>query len=160
MSFTCRQCGECCSTMGEILWILGQTGPDEFRILVSATGEERVVNVDPGKRDLFYPRTDGNARSLACPFLRKSGPGLFTCTVYQSRPDLCRQYACFRILVLDATGRKVGRVMDRSRHFVSADPLLNALWKEKISPADIPDEMLWEEHVGNVLSGAGYRVIR
>ncbi|HXX55511.1 MAG TPA: YkgJ family cysteine cluster protein [Methanoregula sp.] len=159
MSFSCRQCGDCCSTMGEIIRIREQTGPDEFRIWFSVTGEDRVVILDPDKQDLFRSQRTGSP-SLACPFLRRNPEGLFACTVHRSRPDLCRQYACFRILVLDSTGRKLGRVMDSTRYFVSDDPRLNTLWKTMVEPAAIHDEYLWEEHVGRVLTGAGYRIIR
>ena len=145
--------------MGEIIRIREQTGPDEFRIWFTVTGEERVVTLDPDKQALFRSGRTGS-QSLACPFLRRNSDGLFTCTVHHSRPDLCRQYACFRVLVLDSKGLKHGRVVEHTRYFVSADPLLNALWKNTIEPAVISDEDLWEEHVELVLTAAGYRVVR
>ncbi len=158
MAFLCQMCGECCSTMGEIISILEQTGSTTFRIGYSATLEERVVTLDPDKQDLFFtarPKT-----SLACPFLREQGPGRLICTVHQSRPELCRQYSCFRILILDAEGCRVGRVMDKSRHFTTTDPRLHAIWQTKCRLEDIPDEEEWEREVEEILSRAGYRVIR
>ena len=56
MSFRCRLCGECCSSMGEIIEIRGQAGPSAFRIGFPVTGEERSVMIDPDKQLL---RTSG-----------------------------------------------------------------------------------------------------
>ena len=99
-------------------------------------------------------------RPMACPFLRERSPGFAVCTVHYTRPDLCRQYACFRILVLSHEGERLGRVVDASRYFTTMDPDLRALWDREIADAEIPDEELFEEYVERVLSGAGYGVIR
>lgn len=120
MAFVCLMCGDCCSTMGEIISILEQTDTTTFRIGYSATLEERAVTLDPDKQDLFFatsPKT-----TLACPFLRERTPGWFICTVHQSLPELCRQYFCSRIPVIDPAGRHVGRVRDGSRDFTTTGP--------------------------------------
>ena len=52
MTFVCQCCGDCCSTMGEIISIREQISAYEFRIGYT-DGEERMVSVDPDKRDLF-----------------------------------------------------------------------------------------------------------
>jgi Fe-S-cluster containining protein len=158
MAFVCQMCGDCCSTMGEIISILEQTGTTTFRIGYSATLEERVVTLDPDKQDLFFatsPKT-----SLACPFLRERAPGRFICTVHQSRPELCRQYSCFRILVLDPAGHHVGRVREGSRHFTTTDPRLHAVWQTGCRLTDIQDEDVWEKNAEEIFTRSGYRVIR
>ncbi len=102
MSFVCQMCGLCCSSMGEIISIMDAPCGGRFTIGYSTTFEERTVRLDPDKEELFYsaPRVSG----LACPFLRKRGEATCICTVHASRPDLCRQYSCFRILILDFEG--------------------------------------------------------
>jgi len=160
VSFICRQCGECCSSMGEIIEIREVTGPLEFRIGFSATGEERMVTVDPDKRDLFLSKDTVTERHIACPFLREKVPGTVICTVHDSRPDLCRQYSCYRILVLDPEGKRIGRVHDASRYFTSSDDKLRELWKNEIAGREIADESLWEEEVSRIIVQAGYRVVR
>jgi Fe-S-cluster containining protein len=158
MTFVCQMCGECCSTMGEIIVIGEQLGGDEFRIRLTPTMEERTVRLDPDKRDLFY--RDGPRSPMACPFLRELGPGRKICTVHQSRTDLCRQYSCYRILVLDEDGKRAGRVMEGSRHFTASDPALHELWQRDCLPLNIPDDEQWEMRIEQVLTCAGYRVLR
>lgn len=158
MGFQCQVCGDCCSTMGEIISIREQTGDTRFRIGYSATLEERDVVLDPDKQELFF--TTEPVTSMACPFLRAQGPGRLICTVHHSRPDLCRQYSCFRILVLDSEGRKVGRVTEGTRYFTTMDHNLNAIWQ---AGCQLPKEMReeeWEREVERIFTSAGYRVIR
>jgi uncharacterized protein len=160
MSFRCRLCGDCCSSMGEIIEIREQTGPSVFRIGFSVTGEERMVTIDPDKQLLWSRQDIRITRPMACPFLREEGAGAVICTVHDSRPDLCRQYSCFRILVLDRDGRKIGRVMDGTRYFVSTDAGLRKVWDRECSNLEITDEACWEEAAGVRLASAGYTVVR
>lgn len=144
--------------MGEIISIREQTGNTRFRIGYSATMEERDVILDPDKQDLFFstrPKT-----SMACPFLREQESGRVICTVHHSRPDLCRQYSCFRILILDEEGRRAGKVMDRTRYFTTTDPGLRAIWQKECRLPDAMDERLWELEVEYIFTRAGYCVIR
>jgi len=142
--------------MGEIISIREQTGDTRFRIGYSTTLEERDVVLDPDKQDLFFSAKP--ATSMACPFLRARGTGRVICTVHHSRPDLCRQYSCFRILILDADGRPAGRVMDGTRYFTATDPRLYAIWQAECRMLDIPNERLWEKEVQKILTRAGYCV--
>lgn len=145
--------------MGEIIEIVEQTAPGIFRILFTATGEERKVELDPDKVILFSAPGTPIGHSGTCPFLRKRAPGTRVCTVHASRPELCRQYSCFRVLVCDGTGARIGRVWDGSRYFTTTDPLLRDVWNREIAVLEIPEEMKWEAAVGQILTGAGYRVI-
>ncbi len=160
MVFRCQQCGECCSSMGQVIAIKEQTGPFEYRLMFSTTGEERQVQIDPDKRDLFSSQVIMEKRPMACPFLRERTPETVICTVHQTRPDLCRQYGCFRILVCGRRGERLGRVMDNTRYFTTMNHELRALWDKEITPVIIADEMCWEEEVARILSAAGYQVLR
>jgi uncharacterized protein len=158
MTFACQLCGECCSTMGEIISIREKTGAAEFRIGYTTTGVEQLVTLDPDKRDLFFqnpPRSQ-----MACPFLRDQGPGRVICTIHKSLPDLCRQYSCFRILILNFEGKQVGKVMDRTRHFTATDSHIHELWQRDCQVLDIMDEERWEEEIERILTREGYRVVR
>jgi len=160
MVFRCLQCGECCSSMGEIIGIREQTGESEYLIWFSVTGEERQVRIDPDKRELFRSQDILKKRALACPFLREREDGTVICTVHATRPGLCRQYGCFRVLVIGPEGARMGRVMDGSRYFTTMNHELRALWDQKIAPLTIADETAWEEEVDRILSAAGYRIVR
>lgn len=159
MVFRCQQCGECCSSMGSVISIREQTGPFEYRLWFTTTLEERQVQIDPDKRDLFSSQDILAKRPMACPFLRERTPGAIICTVHSTRPELCRQYGCFRILVCNRRGERLGRVMDNSRYFTTMDHELRTVWNKKIAPITIADEADWEEEVDRILSAAGYRVL-
>lgn len=156
--FRCQQCGECCSYMGDIIGIDEKTGPDTYRIRFSVTGEERIVTLDPDKKDLFLTREIAQSHPMACPFLRFRDNRAF-CTVHATRPGLCRQYGCFRILILDKDCRHIGMVQDGSRIFSSLDPALHELWDREVKGTDIPDDTEWERYVRGVFSRAGYHVV-
>ncbi len=146
--------------MGDVIGIREQTGPSGFLIWYKITGEERRVWIDPDKQELFSGQDIRKIRPMACPFLRERSPSQAICTVHHTRPDLCRQYSCFRILVLGPGGERLGRVVDASRYFVTTDPALRVLWDTEIAPAGIPGEQEWEDYADRVLTGAGYQVVR
>lgn len=160
LTFKCLQCGECCSSMGEIIEILDELDPFVFRIRFTVTGEERIVSVDYDKQELFSKQDIKTILPMACPFLRDTGNKKFVCSVHASRPGLCRQYSCYRILVLDSQERKIGRVTDASRYLSTMDENLRALWNREIAGIAIPEEERWEEHVEKILTKAGYRIMR
>ena len=159
MTFVCQCCGDCCSTMGEIISIREQVDPFEFRIAYT-NGEERIVSVDPDKRALFRVQQQGEKKSLACPFLRQQTPQKYLCTVHASRPELCRSYVCSCILVLDKDGNKAGRVRHGTRFFTTEDKVLLDLWRRSIRDVRITEDDLWEKYVEEVFANAGYRVVR
>lgn len=153
-------CGECCSSMGEVIGIKEETGHLRFRIYYKITGEERIVSVDAGKEDLFHRKDIKKVRPMACPFLRESEEGMVICTVHLTRPDLCRQYSCFRLLVLDPQGNRIGRVVAGTRYFITTDSKLRTFWNRAVEGVTVPDEGEWENFVDQVCTSAGYRVIR
>ena len=160
VALRCQQCGECCSYMGEIIGIDNRIDPVRFRIRFSVTGEEREVILDPGKVGIFCSQDIAATRPMACPFLRFPKPHQACCTVHRTRPELCRQYTCFRVLILDSVGNAIGKVPDRSRVLSTADAGLRELWKRDVEGVDIPGESAWEAYVDEVFSRAGYRAVR
>ncbi len=79
--------------MGEVLGIIEQLEQTKFRIQFLITGVEQIVTIDPDKQDQFLNQTIPGKKSLSCPFLRKKGDEII-CTVYATRPELCRMYLC------------------------------------------------------------------
>ena len=160
VTFICQMCGECCSSMGEVIGIKEEIGDLRFRIYYKITGEERIVSVDAGKEDLFHRKDIKKVSPMACPFLRESEQGTVICTVHLTRPDLCRQYSCFRVLVLDAHGNRIGRIVAGTRYFITSDPELRTLWNSEVEGVTMADEGEWEDFIDRVCTSAGYRVIR
>jgi len=146
--------------MGEIIEIREELDSCSYRIGLTVTGEDRVVTLDPDKQDLFRLQDLKTLRPMACPFMRDDGNKKFVCSVHTTRPELCRQYSCYRILMLDSGNNRVGRVADASRYFTTTDAELRKIWNEEIANKVISDEKCWEEHIEQIVTAAGYRVMR
>jgi hypothetical protein len=143
--------------MGRIIGIGDRIGSLDFRLRFTVTGEEQTVSVDEQMQHLFLEQDITRIRPVACPFLRRIAPERFACSIHATRPYICRQYACFRIRVLDRNGQQAGKVSDGSRYCQTADPGLRRIWKDRIEGKDLPDRE-WEDFVRSVLGTEGYLV--
>jgi len=114
---------------------------------VAVTGELVPVSVLSKFRDLF---SSGERDPSWCPFLRKDDAGLFTCTIHETRPRLCREFRCRTMLIYDRDGREAGCVKGR-RSLVTDDPELESVWQKV--PAGGDDAAIKE-----TLREHGYRV--
>ena len=159
MPFECSQCGECCSHLGLVHTIQDEYGDLRFLVRNEYTGERTEVVVDPDKIALFRDRSTFDDRPEACPFFRyDSSVSKGYCTVHASRPAICRDYGCWRILILDARGNRAGRI--KAQRFLAADDRrLERLFEEQIDPINENDDSAWDERVFRVLAAAGYRVV-
>jgi Fe-S-cluster containining protein len=158
MPFECSQCGECCSHLGLVHVIQEDSGDFRFLVKNQYTGEKISVAVDPDKRTLFCDRSIFLERPEACPFFRydrASEKGY--CTVHLTRPEICRDYGCWRLLILDAGGKRAGRIMCQ-RHLASDDEALTRLFEEHVNHLIEPDDAAWDKRVIQVLVAAGYTV--
>ena len=155
MVFYCEQCGECCSIMGEVLSVLEEYGDYRFLLANKYTGEKNRVEVDSDKRALFM---EEDALPAACPFLRYRGRVGY-CTVHLTRPEMCRDFGCWRLLILDNSGKRSGRVM-QARFFSPESPALALLWEERIRALEECEDEDWDREVIAILSREGYTVIR
>jgi Fe-S-cluster containining protein len=144
MTVVCQCCGDCCSTMGEIISLREQISPYEFRIGYT-NGKERVVSVDPDKRALFRVQQQDKRKSTAGPFLRQRGPHERICTVHASRPELCRRYLGSRILIPGRDGNKAGRVPKGTRSFTTENRALLDLWCRTIRNIPVRYYEQWEK---------------
>jgi Fe-S-cluster containining protein len=93
-----------------------------------------------------------------CPFFRhRPGSEKAYCTVHLTRPEICRDYGCWRLLILDHRGRRAGRVK-YIRTLCSEDTLLTRLWESCIENHREPDDKKWEDEMIRILRQAGYSV--
>ena len=158
LSFECNQCGECCSHLGLVHTIHTDYGNYRFLIRNQYTGEMTEVSIDPDKIALFDDRSIFSERPEACPFFRyDAAAAKGYCTVHLTRPEICRDYGCWRLLILDGSGRRAGRIMGR-RHLASEDAALTRLFEERTNCRAEPDDAAWDRRVSEVLVGAGYTV--
>jgi hypothetical protein len=122
------------------------------------TNEDTLVTVDPDKYDLFHDKSVFERLPEACPFFRHApGSEKAYCTVHLTRPDICRDYGCWRLLILNCRGMRVGRIMF-SRYLCTEDPFLTRIFSDCIDPVGEPDEKRWDDLVIRVLTRSGYTV--
>jgi len=158
MVFECQQCGECCSHLGLVHSITGDHGNYEFVIFNRYTNESDSVTVDADKHALFDDKRIFEKLPEACPFFRhQPGSEKAFCTVHLTRPGICRDYSCWRMLILSPSGRRVGRIMF-SRYLCSEDPLVTRIFEECIDTLQVPDDTRWDERVIRILTEKGYIV--
>jgi len=158
MVFYCEQCGECCSHLGLVHSITEDHGDYEFVVFNRYTNESDVVTVDADKHALFDDKSIFVKLPEACPFFRhQPGSEKAFCTVHLTRPEICRDYGCWRILIVNSTGRRVGRIMF-SRYLCWEDPLVARIFEECIDPVNEPDDARWDKLVSRELTKRGYVV--
>ena len=159
MSFECSQCGECCTVLGLVHTIDEDLGDFRFIVKNQYTGEKTELVIDSDKAGLFSDTGIFFEHPDACPFFRferVSGKGF--CTVHQTRPEICRDYGCWRILILNPEGKRAGRIMAQ-RHLASEDETLTRLFAEHIDHLVEQTNAAWDERVIRILREAGFTVI-
>lgn len=158
MVFECQQCGECCHHMGQVHTICETRSDVEFLVNNQYTGEKTLVIVEQDKWDIFFDKSIFLDEPDACPFLRyRKTENKAYCTVHLTRPEICRDYGCWRLLILNSQGTRSGRIMYK-RAFFSDDIILTQLWNECIGTLEEPDDELWDEKITRLLINAGYTV--
>jgi Fe-S-cluster containining protein len=94
--------------------------------------------------------------SPGCPFLRNDAEGKgFVCTIYATRPRICREFRCYRMIIRTRDGIEIGRVKGR-RDLSAADEPLRKVWDTKIKPISAADDNVWLKQVSAALVRAGY----
>jgi Fe-S-cluster containining protein len=158
VAFECFQCGECCSQLGLVYSVTRTYGNYRFLIYNQYTGEEIPVEVDPDKREIFEDKSIFETLPGTCPFFRRQpGTGLAYCTVHRTRPEICRNYGCWRLLVINPRGRRVGRI-EYIRTLRSDDRYLTDLWDRCIENDQEPDDAAWESRMIRILARHGFTV--
>jgi Fe-S-cluster containining protein len=158
MVFECQQCGECCHHMGQVHDIKETHNDFKFLVNNQYTNEKTVVIVDQDKHHLIADKSIFLELPEACPFLRYYPKDKKAyCTVHLTRPEICRDYGCWRLLILNSRGLRAGRIMYQ-RTFFSDDADLTLLWMTCIDNLTEPDDAIWEKMITKILINAGYTV--
>ena len=133
--------------MGQVHTICETRSDVEFLVNNQYTGEKTLVTVEQDKWDIFFDKSIFLDEPDACPFLRyRKTENKAYCTVHLTRPEICRDYGCWRLLILNSQGTRSGRIMYR-RAFFSDDIILTQLWNECIDTLEEPDDELWDEKI-------------
>jgi Fe-S-cluster containining protein len=130
-----------------------------FLVRNQYTGEKYEVSVTMPLQHLYNDKRIFNELPEACPFFRRNGEdGLYYCTVHLTRPDICREYGCWRFLILDSDGKRAGRVMG-TRHMQAENPVLHSVWDSRVKTLQESDDEIWDRNMCEIVREAGF-VIR
>lgn len=163
VAFHCNWCGKCCVSFGPFITIERQLNDRDYYCRCKLDNSVFLAHVDPEYcEDIAdeYPSEDAissHKEKKSCSFLQKStqGPG-FHCAIYSTRPPVCRDFRCYRMLIYDIHGQECGKVVGRST-LKTVDETLDRIWKDQVAPLSHEDESRWERTVTDALATHGYR---
>jgi hypothetical protein len=145
--------------MGTVYHVTADWGNYAFVLRNRYTGAVYEVTVDADKIALFEDRAIFADIPDACPFLRfEQGGSLASCTIHRTRPDVCREVFCNRVLIFSPSGRRAGHFIN-DRTVDAGDPALSSLlevWRRDLEGLD---DARWMPEVIRRLEAAGYRVM-
>jgi Fe-S-cluster containining protein len=92
-----------------------------------------------------------------CRFLRKDhgGKGM-VCAIYATRPKVCRDFRCYRMLIRTREGATCGRVIGKNT-IRTEDAALEKLWNGQVAAIPYGDPAAWVKNVTGILAEHGYR---
>jgi Fe-S-cluster containining protein len=162
--FECDRCGKCCVSLGSLITIERQLNDRDYYCRSAVDNAIFLANVDPAYRegiadefadaDSVHP-SHGNK---SCRFLRKNQDGEGTvCAIYASRPKVCRDFRCYRMLIFDREGAVCGRVIGKNT-LRTGDDILENLWNEQVVAIPYGDPVAWTKNVAGILVKHGYCV--
>jgi uncharacterized protein len=155
--FECSQCGRCCMNLGGYIKIERELGNRRYYCRMMITNDLFIAHVERDHRERFADSQLHEVHPQWCCFLREGDrEGTFVCTIYQTRPHICRNYRCYLLRIFNAEGKVIGTVGGK-RSLLSKDPDLTGYWNEKITPIRANAEAHWMDQVQETLRQGGYR---
>ena len=137
--FDCNWCGKCCQSFGEFIRIERQVTGRDYFCRYGITDELFQVHVQPEFADEIEEEFDEFGGKLpadhkGCTFMRRNPDGKgFACAVYPTRPTICREFLCYRMLIHHPlTGEVRGKVIGINE-LRTHDEILTSIWNEKVT---------------------------
>jgi uncharacterized protein len=167
-AFICDRCGKCCVSLGSSITIERKLNDRDYYCRSRIDNTLFLAHVDPKYRREIPDElaTEGSRQTgrenRPCVFLRKNLEGDGTrCAIFPTRPQVCREFRCYRMLVYNNSGHLSGKVIGAGE-ISTSDEVLSRLWKEKI--ASIPhahpagaNDPVWVKKATGVLAAHVYR---
>lgn len=155
--FVCSRCGKCCASFGDFIKIERQLTSRDYYCRYGIKNEMFLAHVEGDYSGNYPPDTEGEKPQKGCPFMQKnkSGEG-FACAIYATRPRVCKEFRCYRMLIFNSDGNECGRVMTRN-DLKTTDKRLEQIWNEEIAPLPKHDVDRWEKRMIDILAAHGYR---
>jgi Fe-S-cluster containining protein len=161
--FTCDRCGKCCVSFGPLIRIERQMSDRDYYCRCVLDNTVFLAHVDSTfaeeiADDVACDDTPvSGAERKSCIFMRKDGRSRgFACAIFSTRPKICRDFRCYRMLVYDRDGLVCGRVIGQNI-LRTKDATLVEIWQEKIAPIPYADAEAWTAKVIAILSANAYR---
>jgi uncharacterized protein len=154
--FKCSGCGKCCTSFGDFIKIERQLNHRDYYCRYGIKNELFLAHVE-GDHIISFPADPGEGKPIkGCPFLKKnpSGDG-FTCTIYSTRPQVCKEFRCYRMLIYDREEHECGRIMG-THDLKTTDKTLEKIWKEEVAPIPGPWDCKQEKRIIGILADHGY----
>jgi len=179
-TFVCNDCGKCCASLGAYIRIERQLTGGDYYCRNGITGEVFPVHAQPAFADEIDEEfTSGQWESpgfrTGCIFMRKNpeGPGT-VCAIYATRPQVCREFRCYHMLIYNAGGTIAGRMVGH-HDILTDDPDLARIWSDEVKPLAVAavspkpadrspglitspcSDPVWMQKVSAILASHGYR---
>jgi Fe-S-cluster containining protein len=162
-AFECDRCGKCCVSLGPLITIERQLNDRDYYCRCKVDNAIFLASVDPAYRDgideefLAYGHAQPAPEKKACRFLRREPDGNgAVCAIYASRPKICRDFRCYRMIIRNLQGDVCGRVIGKNT-IRTEDVALEDLWNGQLKVIPYGDPAAWRENVTRILAGYGYR---
>lgn len=157
VEFVCSWCGKCCACYGDFIRIERQLTSRDYYCRYGIKNEMFLAHVEGDYIGEYPPAPKGGQPQKGCPFMRKTLSGnKFACAIYNTRPQVCREFRCYRMLIFDGEGHERGRIMGRNQ-LKTADTALERIWNEEIAPIPYREGTRWVKMVIDGLAAHGYR---
>jgi Fe-S-cluster containining protein len=151
--FTCTRCGKCCISLGRHMTKERSISQVQHYCRIGISGEIIPVTIAPEYRAIY---ADGERDDSWCPFLRKNPDETFTCTIYNTRPRICREFRCRTMAIYNSDGQETGTVSGM-KILSTDDPELKRLWSELTGTGNITGPGFFER-LRRELARHGYRI--
>ena len=161
-SFICDRCGKCCLSLGRHITIERQMSDRDYYCRCAIDNTTFPASVDPEFRDDvagdYESGESGHERpdSKPCIFSRTGPDGKGTsCAIYATRPKVCREFRCHRMLIRNREGAICGKVIGKNT-LRTEDPMLGGLWNARVTALPSGDPAAWTRNVSAILGEYGY----
>lgn len=162
--FACDRCGKCCVSLGTHITIERQLNDRDYYCRSAIDNAIVPVAVDPAYRNVIadeFEREDPDRRmkeKMPCIFLRKNPEGNGTaCAIYASRPKVCRDFRCYRMIIRNREGAVCGRVIGKNS-LRTDDEMLKKLWDDRVAAIPLGEPVAWAKTIAGILAEHGYCV--
>jgi uncharacterized protein len=161
--FICDMCGKCCVSLGSLITIERQLNEQDYYCRSKIDNTIFLAHVDPAYSEEIADEFTGGGEAhtgpekKSCRFLRKIRNGEENrCAIYSTRPKVCRDFRCYRMLIYNNEGKVCGRVIGKNT-LRTEDRALEGLWRERASSVPYANPDVWNEKISAILAEHGYR---